>query len=121
MQKTKNDIILAIVLLLTAVAGLLLCKAFQSEGDFAVVLIDGKESTRFSLSNDTEYVITTDHGTNTLIIKDGMADITLADCPDGICTDHAPISKSGETIVCLPHGVVIKIESSLADEIDMVA
>jgi len=114
---------LAIVLLLTAVAGLLLYKTLQSTGEYAIVLIDGKESARFDLRADTEYVITTDKGSNTLVISGGKADITLANCPDGICADHAPISKSGETIVCLPHGVVIKIESGdkSSDEIDMVA
>ncbi len=121
MQKVKNDIILAVVLLLISVAGLLLYKTFQIEGDFAVVLIDGKESTRFSLDEDTEYVITTSSGTNTLVIKDGKADIISADCPDGICADHAPISKSGETIVCLPHGVVVRVESGKESDIDMVA
>ena len=123
MQKVKNDIILAVVLLLISVAGLLLYKAFQSEGEYAVVLIDGKESARFELSQDTEYVITAGGGTNTLVIKDGKADIIAADCPDGSCADHAPVSKSGETIVCLPHGVVIAIKASDSadNEIDMVA
>ena len=123
MLKKRNDIILVAVLLLISVAGLLLYKQFQTEGDFAVVLIDGKESARFSLFEDVEYVIETDNGTNTLIIKDGKADVILADCPDGICSSHAPISKVGETIVCLPHGVVIAIKSNEIKnyEVDMVA
>ena len=121
MSKTKNDIILAVVLLLISVAGLLLYKGLQTEGDFAVVLIDGKEIARFALDSDTEYLIQTESGTNTLIIKEGKAFVSLADCPDGICKSHAPISKSGESIVCLPHGVVIKVDSSSTDEIDMVA
>ena len=28
-----------------------------------------------------------------------------------ICADHKAIEKSGETIVCLPHKVVIEIQS----------
>lgn len=34
-----------------------------------------------------------------------------ADCKDQICADHKAIEKSGETIVCLPHKVVIEIRS----------
>jgi len=34
-----------------------------------------------------------------------------ADCKDQICADHKAIEKSGETIVCLPHKVVIEIQS----------
>lgn len=109
--------------MLVAVAGLLLFKTFQKGGDCAVVLIDGKETARFPLSADTEYVIESESGTNTLVIKDGKASVTFADCPDGICVEHAPISKVGETIVCLPHSVVVAIESSgeVTHEIDMVA
>ena len=121
MSKIKNDIILAVVLLLISVAGLLLYKGLQSDGDFAVVLAHGEEIARFSLDKDTEYVISTDGGTNTLVIKGGKADIISADCPDGICVGHAPISKVGESIVCLPHGVVVKIDSNKKSEIDMVA
>lgn len=121
MSKVKNDIILAVVLLLISVAGLLLYKALQNDGDFAVVIANGEEIARFSLDEDTEYVINTESGTNTLVIKDGKADIVSADCPDQICADHAPVSKVGESIVCLPHGVVIRIESYKDSEIDMVA
>lgn len=123
MSKRRNDIILAVVLLLVAVAGLLLFKTFQKGGDYAVVLVDGKETARFLLSTDTEYEIKTDGGTNTLVIKDGKASVTYADCPDGICVEHAPISKVGETIVCLPHSVVVAIEAENTGggEIDMVA
>ena len=36
-----------------------------------------------------------------------------ANCPDKICEGHNKISYKGETIVCLPHKVVIEI---VADE-----
>lgn len=123
MSKKRNDIILVVVLLLISVAGLLLYKLFQVEGTFAVVLVDGEETARFSLTQDTEYIIETQKGKNTLVIKDGKADVIFADCPDGICVDHASISKVGETITCLPHGVVVAIRSNDAtlDEVDMVA
>ena len=81
MFKKRNDIILVVVLLLISVAGLLLYKHFQREGNFAVVLINGQEVARFSLSEDREYLIETEKGNNTLIIKDGKADIVFAECP----------------------------------------
>ncbi len=123
MSKKRNDIVLVVVLLLLSVAGLLLYKSIQPSGDFAVVLIDGKEVARFQLSQDTEYLIETAGGTNTLVISNGKADVKSASCPDGICVDHAPISKVGETIVCLPNGVVIAIrtDKAVTGGIDMVA
>lgn len=123
MSKRRNDIIFAVVLLLVAVAGLLLFKTFQKSGDFAVVLVDGVEKARLPLSKDAEFSIESEGGVNTLVIEGGKARVTFADCPDGICVDHAPISKVGETIVCLPHSVVVAIESDSknSNELDMVA
>ena len=107
MSKVRNDIILAVVLLLVAVTGFLLYKNFQKDGDYAVVMVDKTEYARLPLNKDSELIISGVGGTNTLVIKDGKADIIHADCPDGICVDHAPIFKVGETIVCLPHSVVV--------------
>jgi len=112
----KNDIILIAVLLLISAAGFLLFNAFKTDGDIAVVLINGAESGRYPLSADTEVVIRTEKGENVLVIKDGKATVKYADCPDGICVSHRPVSKAGETIVCLPHSLVIKIESQAKEQ-----
>ncbi len=34
-----------------------------------------------------------------------------ADCPDKLCVKQGKISKSGESIICLPHKVVVKISA----------
>ena len=49
---------------------------------------------------------------NLLVIKDGKAFVETATCRDGICAAHAPISREGESIVCLPHKVVITVKRS---------
>ena len=49
-------------------------------------------------------------------IKDGKVTMKEADCRDQICADHKAIEKSGETIVCLPHKVVIEIKSENGKE-----
>ncbi|MBR5538522.1 MAG: NusG domain II-containing protein [Clostridia bacterium] len=118
MEKTnkRNDIILIAVLLLLTAAGLLLFNALKVGGDTVVVLIDGNESASYSLSVDKEVVIETENGKNVLVIRDGMAFVKDADCPDGICAEHRPITKVGETIVCLPHSLVIKVESKSAEQ-----
>ncbi len=38
-----------------------------------------------------------------------------ADCPDKVCVGMRRISKSGETIVCLPHKLVIAIVNADPD------
>jgi hypothetical protein len=47
---------------------------------------------------------------NVLVIKDGEAYVQSASCPDGICAAHKPISRQGESIVCLPHRVVVTVQ-----------
>lgn len=77
----------------------------------AVVYVDEAEYARLPLSRDAELAITgLAGGRNRLVIRDGAADVTEADCPDGICIRQQPITEIGQTIVCLPHRVVVTIE-----------
>ncbi len=111
--KRKNDILIALAFIGIALVGIVLLSLFRSEGDYAVVSIDGNETERYSLSEDTEKDIVTEDGKiNRLVIEDGKAYISYADCPDKICVFHRKISKDGEIIVCLPHKLVVSIESS---------
>ncbi|MBE6748598.1 MAG: NusG domain II-containing protein [Ruminococcaceae bacterium] len=123
-KKIKNDIILAVIVLVIAAGGILLLNIFRTEGAFAVVKIDGAEAERYPLSVNTEAVIETGDNKefkNTLVIEDGKAFIRDANCPDKICEGHNKISYKGETIVCLPHKVVIEIVAEdTADDLDVV-
>lgn len=123
-KKIKNDIILAAIVLVIAAGGILLLNIFRTEGAFAVVKIDGAEAERYPLSVNTEVVIETGDNKefkNTLVIEDGKAFIRDANCPDKICEGHNKISYKGETIVCLPHKVVIEIVAEdTADDLDVV-
>ena len=124
-KKTKNDIILVAVILLIAAAGLLTVNLTRQEGSMVVVKIDGNETERYSLYEDRTVEIITgenDEFSNTLVIEDGKAYISQADCPDKICSNHRAVSYSGETIVCLPHKIVIEITAdSAVPDLDAVA
>lgn len=123
-KKTKNDIILVAVILLIAAAGLLTVNLTRQEGSMVVVKIDGNETERYSLYEDRTVEIITgenDEFSNTLVIEDGKAYISQADCPDKICQEYRAVSYSGETIVCLPHKIVIEITAdSSTPELDAV-
>ena len=112
-QKKRNDIILAAAILIIAVAGLLFFNATKENGSYVVVKVDGVEKYSYSITeNITKEIITGENGEyiNTLVIKDGKASILTANCPDKICVGHREISFVGETIVCLPHKVVVEIQ-----------
>ncbi len=121
-KKRKNDIILAALVIAIAATGLILLNIFKTEGSFVAVKIDGEETARYPLSVNTEVVIETENnGKNTLVIEDGKAFVKDVNCPDKICEGHSKISYKGETIVCLPHKVVIEIVADeTTDELDAV-
>ena len=108
----RNDVIfIAALLLVVSVCGF--CLYFlRGEGDKVVVTVDGTEYGTYSLAEDVRVEIRTgaeDEELNVLVIKDGQAYVETATCPDGICAGHKPISREGESIVCLPHKVVITV------------
>ncbi len=77
----------------------------------------------YDLSEEQEIPIETGGDvSNILLIKDGEADMIWADCPDQTCVNTDPISGTGESIVCLPHQVVVEVISSdEAAEFDVIA
>ncbi|MBQ4068636.1 MAG: NusG domain II-containing protein [Lachnospiraceae bacterium] len=87
----------------------------KNDGTHVIVSVNGKDIECFELAKDITYDIDT-YGLNRLTIKDGYAWIDTADCPDKLCVNFGKISKSGESIVCLPHKVVIRIESNISDK-----
>lgn len=108
----RNDVIFIAVLLLTVSAFGLCFYLLRGEGDRVVVTVDGKEFGSYSLTEDVTVEICTgaqNENLNVLVIKGGKAYVETATCPDGICAGHKPISREGESIVCLPHKVVITV------------
>ena len=57
-------------------------------------------------------------GTNRLVIEDGTARMEWADCPDQICVNHRPVSRNGESIICLPNEVVVSVKGGEEAELD---
>ena len=124
-RKIKNDIIfIAILLAVVSLVGLAFF-IFRDEGDTVTVTVDGAVYAEYSLAENIRLDIRTGDGdseSNVLIIKDGVAYVESATCPDGICASHKPISREGESIVCLPHRVVITVHTSDKNEVpDIVA
>lgn len=121
-KKHRNDIILAAVLLLAALAAFAVIQLTKKSGGYAVVVQEGKEIASYPLSEDISVTFQSSNGGyNTLVIKDGKADVTEADCPDKLCVNQNSISFNGETIVCLPNKLVVKIVSGEEADVDIIA
>lgn len=107
--KWRNDLILAGVILTLATVFLAVFFFTGKEGEFATVSVNGDRLYNFSLQENLEKSIITQNGENVIVINNGEVSVSSADCPDKICVAHRPISKTGETIVCLPHKIVVEI------------
>jgi hypothetical protein len=55
------------------------------------------------------------------VIENNTARIKEADCPDELCVHQKEISKTGESIICLPHKLVIRISGGEEKEVDAMA
>ena len=116
-RQGRNDIIfIAALLLIIAIIGLGFF-LLRKEGTTVTVEVGGQVFGEYSLFRDTVVDIDTGDGeVNRLVIREGKAFVETATCPDGICVGHRPISRKGESIVCLPHRIVIKVTDNGADE-----
>ena len=119
-HKLKNDIILICSLLLVvAIIGLAVFFSGE-EGASVTVTLNGKPYATYSLSDDRTVEIKSGEngeGVNVLVIKNGEAYVSEASCPDLICAKHRPISRSGESIACLPNRLVVTVKAPREDDI----
>lgn len=58
---------------------------------------------------------------NILLSQNGEVRMLCSSCPDQICVRHREISRTGETIICLPHKIVIEVTAGEDEEWDGVA
>lgn len=115
----KADVILLLVIFFVLVLAVTFSFFLKKEGASVVITVEGNVYRTVSLAKDQEIEIEKD-GTviNILSIQRGKADMTAATCPDKLCVHQKPVSKSGETIVCLPHEVVVEVKGSEKGEFD---
>lgn len=121
---SRNDMIfLAVLALVVAFVFLVFSVVGKKEnGAYVLVTIDGEAYGTYGLKEEQEIPIIQDGvTTNVLVIEDGFADMTEADCPDKLCVHQKAISKNNETIVCLPNKVVVQVMGSEESGFDSIA
>lgn len=116
-KNRRPDLILAAGI--TAIGFLILVVVLVSArpGKVVTVSVDGQCVAELKLDKNTEYTIEGyDGGSNLLVIQNGSAWIEEASCPDGLCRKMGKISRSGQSIICLPNRVVVAIENASSAE-----
>ena len=97
----------------------------REDGEVIQVRVNGAVQAEYALNEEGTYEIKgTDGGKNLLEIKDGKARIREADCPDKLCVKQGKIHKVGDSLICLPHKVVVEVirkEKKVPEDLDAVA
>jgi hypothetical protein len=120
-KKYRMDIILIVILLILALIAAVAVYLTHDKGSTVVVKVDGAVVNELPLSDDTELVVEGyQGGTNRIIIRNREAFVSEADCPDALCVKTGKISRAGETVVCLPHRVVVEIKGKGGESDDVV-
>ena len=120
----KGDYLILLVVLIALVVMLIMISGNQ-QGNQVHITADGITKT-YSLSDKQRIRIPKSKDStgeqvdigNTIVIDNGQVYMEDADCPDQVCVHHKPISKNGETIICLPNQVFVEVENDIENEID---
>ena len=114
----KRDIILIASILIVAIAFFLIVELTKEEGAGVTVKVDGVKVAEYSLSKNGTYPL--NGGTNILVIENGKAYLTDANCPDKLCVHQGKISRTGETITCLPNRLTVTVFGA-EESVDLVS
>lgn len=114
-----GDIIVIILLLLISLFPFAIFTWQQAQIDgeklIAVISVKNEVIETINLSDHEgheQFDITThDHEINTVELSDGRIRIKSATCNDQVCVRTGFINKAGQTIVCLPHQLVIEVQN----------
>ena len=107
-KKRLFDLGLILFCLLLAGALYLGLGAKRESGGWAVVRVEGEITARYPLDTDGTFPL--NGGSNILVIENGEAWLSEANCPDKLCVRQGLVRWSGQCITCLPNRLTVTIE-----------
>ena len=112
------DILVVLAVVALAAASALTVWPGRDSGSLtAVITADGEELDRFAPADLAAGPRTYTHNGYTLTVtaEDGGLHVSEADCPTQDCVHTGTISRSGQSIVCLPARIIIQLTGGQAD------
>ena len=118
-KKYRLDIIVIAGILLVALLLALGVYLIREEGNTVRVEVDGITVGEYPLSVDG--IFSLNGGTNILVVENGEVYLSYSNCPDHLCEGMGRIRYVGESIICLPNRVAVKIVGGGTGGVDFVA
>ena len=121
MKKMKADAAVIGCVLMVAILFLIIQNLPFHEAGEVHIMKEGQMIGNYSLTEDKTITVPWDEeGYNLVLISEGTVRVCDADCPDKLCIRQKEISKNGESIICLPHKLVVQIVSKEESDLDAV-
>jgi len=109
----KWDYIIFVFIAILSIACFAYVQWTTSEnGGYVVIEVNGEVVKKLNLNVDTTYKVESGDDYNIIEIKDGKARVSESNCKDKICVNTPAISKVGQSIICLPHKLIVRIEGN---------
>ena len=108
-----GDMIPAGVVLLTAVVMAVLWMTAPQGAFVNVQTPDGTH--RLSLNENSRLPLESNGYHLTIVVQDGRVFVEDTTCPDRVCCQTGAVSRTSESIVCVPAAVIVTVEGT-ADE-----
>lgn len=107
----KFDIILIIIIICISTIFILINNLNNKKGSYANVYYDNKLVKKIDLSINKSYNIKGYNGNVRIVVKNNQIKVDEENSPLHLCSKMGYISKSHESIICLPNKIVIEIEA----------
>ena len=105
------DVLLAVLLLF--LAALIYVLNSQDDNGSIVEIIHGKSFYRYSLFKKRIISLNTQNGVYKIRINGKKVSIIETKCRFKTCKKMGPIAKPGESMICIPNRIVVRIKGSL--------
>ncbi len=116
------DWILVGLILAGAIAGQIYLAAHAARGSVAEVRVDGRVVLRLPLGHPMETTVVGRLGPLRLRVAGGKVRVVQAPCRHKVCVRMGAKGRAGETIVCVPSHVVVRVLGPVApDGVDAVS
>ena len=111
---TASDVL--IILFVLCISAVLFSVALTGNNPTRCVIeIDGEEYAVYNmaeLSKEKIIEIDNEFGKNTIVLDRYGAKIIFSDCPDALEVKSGKITQSGQSLICLPHRLTVKLEGN---------
>lgn len=100
---------IALLLILSAAGYFVFAPRKDSSGSSVKIQVDGATVATLSLQENTAYEYRDGNEKNVIVIENGSVYMAEANCTNQQCVLQGKIRHAGETIVCLPHRLVVSV------------